>query len=296
MVVKNFLCYTFVMRSLILAVVVAGLVAIAPKETTKETVKEVPRTITTNDAGQKKQTAADQPPPAAEHNATGAVGQKIPNKSASDENDKRSQRIVLWSAIAQGASAVVIAFLTFFLLLYSHRGWTVAKTAADAATLGADTAKRALEVVERPDVLVKHVGFDHDTLLDIDQYPGWVIGPEAVLEVTVKNYGRTTARHLMILGFLAVDPMPPLAMPLRVVEEPELLGSGETLKFRFLSIGNAFPQQILEQITMGKVKLWVQVNIEYEGFEQHNITGHAFYDESNSEFSITHSNAERPLN
>jgi hypothetical protein len=39
-----------------------------------------------------------------------------------------------------------LVLLTIALLVYSHRGWTVAKEAADASKVSADAAKKSAEV------------------------------------------------------------------------------------------------------------------------------------------------------
>lgn len=227
------------------------------------------------------------------------TNQRSPTNTSEDNTRHKEQELAPWSQRLVSDPVAVLTLLILFVYIgLFWLGWRQTNAvikAADAASSAAATAQRALESVERPDVLLMHVSPDDDTVSSVDQYPGWVIGPETVFEVTVKNFGRTTARHLTILGFLAVDPMPPLAMPMRVVEVPEVLGAGDTYKFKFLPVGNAFDQQTLEQVMEGTVQLWVQANIEYVGFVQHSITGHGFYDASLGEFSITHSSAERPL-
>lgn len=48
----------------------------------------------------------------------------------------------MWSAIVQAACAAIVAVFTGVLLFYSHRGWQVARKAADAAARSTEIAER----------------------------------------------------------------------------------------------------------------------------------------------------------
>jgi hypothetical protein len=56
-----------------------------------------------------------------------------------------AQKLAPYSSLVQAGTAFVVTVFTGLLVLYSHRGWKVAKEAADASTKAAEAAKASAE-------------------------------------------------------------------------------------------------------------------------------------------------------
>lgn len=214
------------------------MLAQSPHETVKEAPQEVPRTVTANGTSQKQQTSAKQPSAVAIKGGTTAISQNVADKSANQEDEKRSQGIILWSAIAQGGSAIVIAILTVVLLWYSHRGWKVAQQSADAATRSAKMAERALNVLECADVLVVKIA-------QPTRYPV----PDGVTDVitcavTVKNHGRTRAENLMMVGRISLSGPEEAPVIVKAISVPMILGAGDSFELLFPPITGDVAKEI----------------------------------------------------
>jgi hypothetical protein len=101
-------------------------------------------------SAQKHQTNANDPAPEVKnlHDST----KREP--STSDTTGKKKDNQPDWDAVAvsavvQAACAVVVVGFTCALVIYSRRGWKVAKIAADAAKDSAEVASKALRITER---------------------------------------------------------------------------------------------------------------------------------------------------
>lgn len=139
-------------------------------------------------AGQQKPTEPSAP--VVESQDAAVKPQDRADKPAPQKQADPSQEVVIWSAAVQAFAAVIVMAFTGALVLYSHRGWKVAKQAADAAAAGAlaaqqsaDVARDALHLAERAYLTTT---FDR-----IDLVPG-----ANVVTLHIINNGRTPAKDV----------------------------------------------------------------------------------------------------
>lgn len=104
--------------------------------------------------GSKPTTASQQnqpqaPPAVVQNQQASTQNQGASGQNQAQQDAEFAQKVVMWSAVAQGISAVLIVGFTWALVVYSHRGWKVAKDSADAAKASAVIAERSLTLLNR---------------------------------------------------------------------------------------------------------------------------------------------------
>jgi hypothetical protein len=109
--------------------------------------ENAPHPNTATQSGSAQQRPADQPAtPLKNQPAPGAPNANANNVPPKENPQAARWGAVEWSAVAQAASAVIVTVFTGFLVWYSHRGWRVAKDAANAAKISADAAHDSLRL------------------------------------------------------------------------------------------------------------------------------------------------------
>jgi hypothetical protein len=78
-----------------------------------------------------------------------------------DPNPRSLQRLVSWGVVAQSVAGVLVAIFTGVLVYYSHRGWQVAKEAADAAAHSADIASKSLALASAVSLSLEEITQTH---------------------------------------------------------------------------------------------------------------------------------------
>jgi hypothetical protein len=193
-----------------------------------------------------------------------------------------------------------IAIFTFFLaVLAGCQFWAMhrqarfmrealaeTKKAADAATMSAKTAKDALHLCERADVLIYKV-----TASKPATYGSPNLGPTSVVTITFKNYGRTRAMHLTATCYLEIyslEQTEPLKISKPAVGVPMVLGAGDTFEVKFPPIGEWLDDDTVRQIIVRPIMLWFKAEINYKDvFDIERPTvGYGDFDPAEGEFAI----------
>lgn len=107
-----------------------------------------PNASASSPTAQKQQQAAAPVAPIPQDQAAATKAKADADAEADRQEARLTQKVTKWSAIAQAASAVLVTVFTGVLVYYSHRGWQVAKRAADAATDAAKAADRSVTKME----------------------------------------------------------------------------------------------------------------------------------------------------
>lgn len=140
-----------------------------------------PNPAATKTATGGQQQATNQPAPSIQNQQTSPATQQTTGSNAAQQDAEFAQKVVMWSAAIQAISAALIVAFTLALVIYSHRGWNVAATAANAAERSAKVAEKGLAISER-------------AYLEIDDWQlGALSGHQVIALARMKATGRTPA-------------------------------------------------------------------------------------------------------
>jgi hypothetical protein len=157
-------------------------------------------------------------------------------------------------------------------------------TASYAAKLSAETATRALELIERADILITEV-----TVVDEDLLPS----NGMTVQVFIKNSGRSRADDVSAWCTLTI-PAEEGPFTTSVGGAPVTLEAGGILNKQFPSLGefiliqNKWP--IIDSIAQGIMRLRFDCIVNYKDVFQreHKTVALAFYDHANGRFTVSH--------
>jgi hypothetical protein len=234
-----------------------------------------PRKATQNNKAQAtgEQTVAPKNQNNADH--TSAAIDKLTSEIASwkkqqaatkDENDSSSGGWLMWSTIATAFATLAIAGLGCFQWRAMHKqriameqqaqymrdGLALTEISANAAKLAADTAKRALEVTERADILVQAV--------PISTYPAF--NGESVISIVLKNCGRTRGNRVVVdMGLVFVPEIEQIPAEQPIVEA--VLGAGDTMPVAFQPPRRCWTKETVGRIIDGGLTLRFEAEVVY---------------------------------
>ena len=121
---------------------------------------------------------------------------------------------------------------------------------AEATTLAATTAKQALEIAERADILLFKIKTSTKRF-----------DPNMIVILWLKNLGRTRAESIVATGWLSImggDDPPPERWTNSFV-----LGAGDRLSLSFKPLSKSFTQTAIEGIRTGQTELSFRLEVEY---------------------------------
>jgi hypothetical protein len=160
-----------------------------------------------------------------------------------------------------------------------ERSVRAAETNAEAAVLAANTAKRALEISERADILVNRVVISSGGLISLD----------TAITVWIKNSGRTRAQGVTATCRCTIHPEEPHQTPTARI--PMALGAGESTDVPFVPKGQWFTPEIVDKINKGESLLSFYAEISYNDVfgAPHHAHAHGHYMPRHGTFTIIHS-------
>src|SRR6185436_18778597 len=149
------------------------------------------------------------------------------------------------------------------------------KKAADAAILSANIAKRALETLERADIMVTEVRLDNPDDVEIPQdTPVAALRWNTRISVVFKNVGRSKAKHLTHLCRLRLVNHEDLHHDWMTNSLPYELAPGEPAIANLRAVGDRLQPHIIDEINNGDKKLHLDCVVDY-----HDIFGNLHHAE-----------------
>jgi len=167
-------------------------------------------------------------------------------------------------------------------LVLTRQSSNAAIKSADAATLSANTAKRALELTERADVLVEKAASSDAPL----------ITASALITLTLKNFGRTRAKHVVMDGALSIvkDRDAREIVPISALI-PVVIGPADTYTVVLNPARDFLSGPDMVNLNDGGATLCFELRIKYEDpFGPHAIDATGIY--SHGTFTIAHTDTD----
>lgn len=209
-------------------------------------------------------------------------GNKLVGQEKSTNNEDRPDNE--FAAWVTAVSTLVYAIAAIFTWLaikrqggYMLKALAEAKKSAEAATLSAETAKDALHLSERADVLFG----------DVSASDGPHITMGTTVNVAVKNYGRTRAADLTISAYmLAFDNHRSVPTDEQRMGQagigfgtPRVVGPSEELLFPFGPVMHMLEPDEVRDIAAGTKQCWLEVSFCYIDVfgEGHTVIGRGVF-------------------
>lgn len=182
-----------------------ALLALAPVCLLAQSRQNAPHSNTTTQAANGQQSAPGPPTGTLQTQPTTNAANPNPANNPSKQGSKLFRwGAVEWSAVAQAISAVLVTVFTGFLVWYSHRGWTIAKDAANASRIAADAAMETAKASRNATYLQLRARLGLQGITTMAMGPG----KEILLVLPVQNFGGKGAFIKDQYIKLTIDPLP----------------------------------------------------------------------------------------